>query len=169
MTRCLTLNKTVIKCHCLSGPALFKSIALCKYLVLSIIYHSADLGIICKSSANLTVMSTGLWCSHFYMQTPWTLQVLEGVHILGTADRMGQQVPSQAITILIKSYTLDAQVTKAVYNILEIISLSPFMMSTAKSVAEYQAMLSNCDFFFNVCYKNLAILLPCKYLYSLNL
>lgn len=148
---------------------------------------------------------------------------------------MSQQVPSQAITVVIKTYTLDAmlpfafvflflswcygcfcsvslpcvdcpvaiglaklqpsfvfpmlkrfpsllypritslnlsnfpwaQVTKAVYNILEIIPLLPFMMSTAKSVAEYRPVLSNCDF-FNVCCKNLAILLPCKYLYSPN-
>lgn len=55
------------------------------------------------------------------------------------------------------------------YGVLEIISLSPFMMSTASSVAEYQPTLSinNCDF-FSVCYKNLATFLPCKYLYSPN-
>lgn len=50
----MTLNKTVIKRHCLSGLALFKSIALCKYLVLSIIYHSADLGISCKFHHHIT-------------------------------------------------------------------------------------------------------------------
>lgn len=36
-----------------------------------------------------------------------------------------------------------AQITKTVYNILELISLTPFMMSTENSVAEYQPMLSN--------------------------
>lgn len=48
MTKHLTLKKTILKRHCLSGPALFKSIALRKYLVLGVIYCSADLVLICK-------------------------------------------------------------------------------------------------------------------------